>query len=145
MTPDQVSLIRKSFMAASSRRPEMAERFYEHLFADDPSLKPLFKEDIRAQAAKLGAALAMVVRSLDKLDEIMGPIRALAVRHAGYGVQDHHYAVVGKALIKTLREAVGEDDFTSETEQAWATAYGALSGAMIAASKEASNSAVQAA
>jgi len=145
MTPEQIDLIGASFTTASTQRPDMAELFYEKLFNQDPSLKPLFKGDIRAQAAKLGSVLAMVVRNLDKLDEIMEPVRALAVRHVDYGVEDHHYTTVGGALIETLREAAGVDDFTPETEEAWATAYGALSGAMIAAANDASKNTGQAA
>jgi nitric oxide dioxygenase len=45
-------------------------------------------------------------------------------------VRDEHYAIVGKALIETLREALGEA-FGAEVEQAWASAYAALAGAML--------------
>jgi nitric oxide dioxygenase len=140
MKPEQIQLVKSSFLAASTRRPDFAERFYEHLFAADPSLRTLFKGDIRTQAAKLGSAIAMVVHSLDRLDEIMEPVRQMAIRHVGYGVEEGHYATVGQALIATLRETLG-DSFTAETEAAWTTAYVTLSGAMIASAAEATRDA----
>lgn len=136
MTPEQIQLVKTSFLGASTRNPELAERFYEHLFAADPSLRSLFKGDLRSQAAKLGAAIAMVVHSLDRLDEIMDPVREMAIRHVGYGAEDRHYATVGAALIATLRETLGES-FSAATEAAWTTAYQTLSSAMIAAATDA--------
>lgn len=50
----------------------------------------------------------------------------------GYGVKAAHYAPVGAALIFTLDRGLGRE-FTSEVKSAWLPAYGALSGAMIAA------------
>jgi hypothetical protein len=56
-------------------------------------------------------------------------LEQLGARHAGYMVQDHHYGLVGEALLWTLREGLG-DDFTPETESAWREVYGLVASVM---------------
>ena len=76
-----------------------------------------------------------LVRNLDDLGPLLDSVDYLAQRHVGYGVSDEHYAVVGEALIDTLRECLG-DSFTPQTERAWGYAYTILSGRMIRAARE---------
>jgi nitric oxide dioxygenase len=132
MTPQQIALVQRSFAKINPIREQAAAHFYERLFAIDPSTRPLFRSDVRAQGAKLMAAIATVVASLDRLDLILDDLRTLARRHDGYGVQEAHYASVGSALLWTLERGLGAD-FTCELREAWAAAYGLLSDAMIEA------------
>ena len=48
-------------------------------------------------------------------------MQRLGQRHAGYGVQAHHYATVGDALLGTLAELFGPA-FNDEVRQAWTSA-----------------------
>lgn len=134
MTPHQINLVKTSFAKVLPIKDIAAAAFYDRLFTADPALKPLFKGDMKAQGQKLMMAIGTVVASLDRLDAVIGTVQDMARRHVGYGVQDSHYATVGAALLDTLASAFG-DDFTPETRDAWATAYGILSGAMIDAAK----------
>ncbi len=136
MTPDQIALVRQGFeqIAPSAERVGLA--FYERLFTEDPSLRPLFRANLRTQVGHLMTALAMVVRSLDNLAPILGQIQALGRRHAGYGVEARHFATVGGALLATLEAELGAA-FGAEMRAAWTEAYGTLAGAMTAAMHEA--------
>jgi hemoglobin-like flavoprotein len=49
-------------------------------------------------------------------------VQRLGQRHAGYGVQPHHYVTVGDALLWTLAQVFGPA-FTSEVREAWTAAY----------------------
>jgi hemoglobin-like flavoprotein len=135
MTPDQIMLVRQSFTKVLPIRDAAAALFYDRLFTIDPSTRPMFRGDLKAQGAKLMAAIGAVVRSLDRLDAMLPTIRDLARRHTGYGVRDEHYASVGSALLWTLEQGLGAD-FTPAVRDAWATAYGVLSTAMIEAASE---------
>jgi hemoglobin-like flavoprotein len=77
----------------------------------------------------LVATLGIAVSSLDNLEQILPVIRALGRRHKGYGVQPHHYTVVGQALVQTLQVMLGPA-FTNEAKAAWVKAYGVLSETM---------------
>lgn len=137
MDEQTIRLLQSSFAEVMAIRQEAAALFYERLFALDPALKSLFHDtDMRSQEMKLMAALAMVVGRLRQLDEVIPGLEALAVKHVAYGVEDHHYGTVGQALIQTLSLAFG-DRFTPELRTAWLAAYGAISGVMIAAARNA--------
>src|SRR5215468_480002 len=135
MTPQQIMLVRESFTKVLPIRDTAAALFYDRLFAIDPSTRPMFRGDLKSQGTKLMAAIGAVVRSLDRIDTMLPTIRDLARRHAGYGVRDEHYATVGSALLWTLEQGLGAD-FTPEVRDAWATAYGMLSAAMIEAASD---------
>lgn len=137
MDEKTIGLLQASFAEVMVIRSQAAALFYERLFALDPALKPLFHDaDMRSQEMKLMAALALVVGKLRQLGEVIPVLEGLAVKHVAYGVEEHHYATVGEALIQTLSLAFGER-FTPELRTAWLTAYGAISGVMIAAAKNA--------
>lgn len=87
------------------------------------------------QGAKLMAALGFVVHGLDRAETILPTVRDLAKRHVGYGVEEHHYPIVGQALIETLAAGLGEA-FTPPVREAWEAAYGLLASVMIAAARE---------
>lgn len=135
MTPQQIALVRESFAKVVPISEEVAALFYDRLFAIDPSTRPLFKGDMKSQGAKLMAAISAVVKSLDCIETMLDDLQALARRHDRYGVREEHYTNVGAALLWTLEQGLGFD-FTSDVRDSWATAYGLLSGAMIAASSE---------
>jgi nitric oxide dioxygenase len=129
-------LVQQSFTKVLAIKETAAALFYDRLFAIDPSTRPLFRGDMAAQGAKLMAALATIVQSLDRLDPLLDDLRALARRHVRYGVRDEHYASVGAALLWTLEQGLG-NDFTPEVGDAWASAYNALSSTMREASSPA--------
>jgi hemoglobin-like flavoprotein len=53
----------------------------------------------------------------------------LGERHAGYGVQPHHYTLVKEVLLWACEQALG-DAFTPDVRAAWSCAYGELAHAM---------------
>ncbi|MCS6764889.1 MAG: globin domain-containing protein [Candidatus Protistobacter heckmanni] len=117
-------------------REQAAALFYSNLFQHDPSLRQLFKGDMEEQGRKLMAMIGAAVVGLSKLDELVPAVQALGARHAGYGVQDAHYATVGGALLDMLRTGLGAA-FTKELETAWTNVYGVLVQTMQAAAKTA--------
>jgi len=139
MSPEQVKLIKSSFASVLPFAEEAGKLFYQRLFALDPALRPLFKSDIAEQSRTLMRMIAVAVNGLDRLETIVPAVRALGVRHAGYGVVDVHYETVGEALLWTLEQRLGES-FTPEIAEAWSTAYGILAQTMQSAARDAATS-----
>jgi hemoglobin-like flavoprotein len=134
MTPTEVGLIRASW-AVEPIADTAASLFYGRLFELDPALERLFRRtDLAAQRKVLMQTLAVVVKSLDRLDQIVPAVQALGRRHAGYGVREAHYDTVGAALLWTLEGGLGEA-FTEPVRAAWTTAYGTLASVMIEAAE----------
>lgn len=107
---------------------------YERLFTLDPSLRPLFRGEMKEQGRKVMAMISMAVNGLTRLEQLVPAVQALGRRHAGYGVRDEHYATVGAALLWTLEQGLG-NSFTPAVREAWTAAYGVLSSTMKDAAK----------
>jgi hemoglobin-like flavoprotein len=135
MTPTQIELVQSSFAKVALISDQAAAIFYSRLFDMAPEVRSLFKGDMVEQGRKLMAMLGGVTRQLNQLDTLVPVAERLAERHVGYGAVPEHYAVVGAALIDTLDEGLGAD-FTPDVRTAWETAYGTLSGVMIAAAEK---------
>lgn len=133
MTPRQIALVQDSWKRVAPMGDQAAGLLYARLFALDPSLEALFIGDTREQGRKLMSMISVAVSSLARLETIVPAVQALGRRHAGYGVEDRHYATVEDALVWTLRQGLGAG-FTKELEEAWRTAYGILAATMQQAS-----------
>ncbi|MGR4871290.1 globin family protein [Variovorax sp. LARHSF232] len=135
MTPTQIELVQSSFAKVALISDQAAAIFYSRLFDLAPEVRALFKGDMVEQGRKLMTMLGSVTRQLNQLHTLVPVAERLAERHVGYGAVPAHYAVVGAALIGTLDEGLGAD-FTPDVRIAWETAYGTLSGVMIAAAEK---------
>ena len=131
MTPDQVKLVQQSFAKVAPISETAAVLFYDRLFEIAPQVRAMFPADMTEQRKKLMAMLAAVVSGLANLESILPAASALAKRHVAYGARAEHYPVVGSALLWTLEKGLGEA-WTPELAAAWTSAYGTLSGFMIA-------------
>jgi len=131
----QKVLIQASFQRVLPIADVAAELFYGRLFELDPTLRPMFRGDMASQGKKLMNALRLIVNGLDRLDQLVPALEALARRHVKYGVTDEHYETVGAALIWTLQQGLG-DSFTPSVAAAWVKAYGLIAGVMRAASAQ---------
>jgi len=136
MTPEQISLVQSNWAAVEPIAGTAADLFYSKLLDLDPSLRPMFKEDMTEQKQKLMDMLKVAVTGLTKLDEIVPAVRNLGKRHVDYGVTDDQYATVGAALLWTLEQGLG-DQFTAEVKAAWTEVYTVLSTQMQEAAAEA--------
>ena len=129
MTPHQVQLVQTSFAQLQPVASDAAALFYTNLFEADPQLRPLFKGVIADQGERLMGMIGSAVGLLDRPAALLPVLRMLGARHLAYGVQTHHYATVGSALLKTLGQGLGEG-FSADHHDAWATLYGVISRSM---------------
>jgi hemoglobin-like flavoprotein len=136
MNTEQITLVRHSFTLVQPIAAEAAALFYAHLFKADPSLKSLFKSDMKRQGEQLMNMIAAAVQILDRPPTLMPVLRSLGARHLNYGVRDEHYASVGTALIQTLQDGLGAQ-FTPEVRAAWIAMYRVVSHTMMQAAHEA--------
>ncbi|WP_341676368.1 globin family protein [Niveibacterium sp. SC-1] len=132
MSPDQITLVKRTWGQIAPSGETAATLFYDRLFELDSTLRPLFKGNLELQGRKLVAMLDQVVNSLDNLDGLLPDIRALGQRHGGYGVRPRDYDTVAHALLWTLGAGLGPG-FTPAVSEAWRQAYLQLANVMMAA------------
>lgn len=129
MNDSQIALVQDTFKMVVPIKETAADLFYTRLFEIEPSVRPLFKGDMKDQGQKLMATLGVAVSGLTNLETIVPTVQALGKKHVAYGVEDWHYDRVGEALLWTLSQGLG-DAFTPEAEAAWAETYGILATVM---------------
>jgi hemoglobin-like flavoprotein len=132
----QINTLQQSFKLVEPIAETAAALFYARLFELDPSLRHLFRTDLKVQGKKLMSSIKLVVTGFDYPVRIVPAVRSLGKRHVGYGVQPEHYATVGAALLWTLEQGLGEA-YTPDVAAAWTSAYGLLSDLMQEAAAEA--------
>ncbi len=129
MTPDQINLVQTSFKSVAAISEQAAELFYGRLFELDPSLRRLFKGNMKEQGKKLMATIGVAVSSLTNLEKIRPTVQKLGAAHWEYGVEEKDYDTVAQALLWTLAKGLGPA-FTNEVKAAWTETYVILAGIM---------------
>jgi len=140
MRPNQIQLVQQSWTRIQPIAEPAAVLFYQRLFELDPSLRAMFKRDMKEQGRLLMQMIAVAVKSLSDLERLIPAVQALGRRHSGYGVTEQHYATVGEALLWTLEKGLGEA-FDDQMREAWTAAYVTLAQTMHAAAQEATEAA----
>ena len=130
MTPEQITLVQSSFERLGPRLPAMATRFYQELFALDPTLRPLFTTPLAEQEVKFAEKLTEIVHAMPRLNELLTHTRALGARHVAYGVRAGDYQTLGTALLAALVAILG-DSFDPPTREAWTLAYNLVAETML--------------
>ena len=126
MTPEQKQLIRESFPAIREMAGPVSLLFYGRLFALEPALRPMFRQDIELQGRKLMDMLTAVVDNLDHFEGLAPTLRSLGQKHAGYGVRPEYYQTVARALMWALGQAL-DTQFYPELRTAWLAIIEAVS------------------
>lgn len=122
----QSAMIRESFDLLQERLEPASVYFYETLFAREPSLRTMFRDDLAGQGMKFMTTLGIVIENIDHPVRLGDRFGELGKGHALIGVKAAHFAPMGEALIDTLRKELGEA-FSDELEAAWRAAYAELS------------------
>lgn len=140
MTPQQIELVKKTWVMVVPIADKAAELFYDRLFTLDPSVKPMFKNDMTEQGKKLMKTINIAVEAVDNLEPLIPTLKVMGAAHAGYGVKEKDYNTVGSALLWTLEQGLG-DEFTDEVKNAWAAVYEVLAKTMKEGAAEADQAA----
>jgi len=93
---------------------------FRELFGIAPAalaLFPSFKDELdlyesaglKSHALKVMQTIGSAVASLDDLPNLELVLKELGKKHAGYGVKEPHFAVLGKALMAMLEKSLGEE------------------------------------
>jgi methyl-accepting chemotaxis protein len=132
-------LIAESFARMSANGEELTRDFYKRLFHHAPGVRPMFSEDTEEQSMRLLSTLNLVVKSLDRPEELTGPLLAIGARHNKYGATAEHYPVVIDTMIETLANQMGAE-WTSAIEQAWRDLLNHAAELMIKGAEDAASS-----
>lgn len=123
MSPENEQLVRASWARIEPQADRFADAFYARLFEVDPQIRALFAAtDMTAHRRKFIDMMQRLVAAVGDPPHFINALAASGRRHAGYGVRDEHYAVVGGALLWALEDFLGPE-FSAPTRHAWRELY----------------------
>ena len=141
MTPAQMRLLHRSFVAIEPMTHEIGLSFYERLFQLLPEVRPLFGSDSKFQQRKLmsmfdellklqlRSALTVPITGGAHTEVAMQEVVALAHRHVDYGARPEHFGPAKEALLWSLGRHLGAE-FDDDTAAAWREAFDTVAGSM---------------
>ena len=112
----------------------LTRHFYARMFEHNPELKHIFNQGHQAggeQQQALAGAVAAYAEQIDDPSVLAPVVTRIEHKHVSLGVRPEHYPIVGKHLLASIREVLGEAA-TDELVDAWAAAYGQLADLLIA-------------
>ena len=119
LTDDQIQLVRTSYKTITAVNPQIVSTFYARLFSLAPDVRPMFSDDIEAQADKLRMTLQVALSSLNNPTTLIPVLHHLGQTHHQLGVTRDQYQLVAEVMIDTLADEAG-DAWTPEISAAWA-------------------------
>ena len=125
-----VSIARESYAPLASRGAELADRFFENLFARQAAVRPFFPADVSDQKRQLAGTLNAILESAQKLETVTPKLVELGKKYAAQGAQPVHYSAVSRVLIDTMREMWGLG-WQARYTRAWTGIFGALAKVMV--------------
>jgi NAD(P)H-flavin reductase/hemoglobin-like flavoprotein len=131
-------LLKESWTQVEEDRDKIAGLFYARLFLSNPELRKLFPVQMGGQRDRLLEAVITAMQTFDDPERFDDYLRGLGRDHRKYHVSPEHYALVGRALLTSLRTAGGEQ-WTLEYDQAWRDAYDIIAAKMMAGAADDSN------
>ena len=130
MTNAQRRLFRQTLEQVRHEAEPVTLLLYGKLFEIDPSLRPLFHNDLMAQGRKLIATLDAIADSLDRFEAVRPRLLELGRLHASYGIEPAHYEKLVTALLWAFGQALGPD-FDEPARDAWRTVLTRVAGVML--------------
>jgi nitric oxide dioxygenase len=132
MTPDQKALVTATVSTLKEHGVALTTHFYRRLFEHNPELKNVFNMG-NQQNGKQQMALAMAVlayaENIEDPSVLVHAVTKIGHKHVSLDIRPEHYAIVGRHLIASIGEVLGEAA-TPALLEAWSTAYGELAGLM---------------
>lgn len=130
LSETDIELVQASLAEIRAAAEPTAGHFYVNLFAIEPGMRSLFRDDLEGQGMRFLSALTEIADVLDDPEALESELDSLAKAHARIGVTAAHFPPMGTALMVTLGETLGPS-FDGRLSDAWRAAYDFVAREMI--------------
>ncbi|CAB3711996.1 MULTISPECIES: NO-inducible flavohemoprotein [Achromobacter] len=134
LSPQIRALVKGTAPVLKTHGVALTKHFYARMFKHNPELKHVFNQGHQAggeQQQALAGAVAAYAEHIDDPSVLMPVVTRIVHKHVSLGIRPEHYQIVGKHLLASISEVLGEAA-TEELVAAWAAAYGQLADLLIA-------------
>ena len=137
LTKQQIELVKATVPVLREHGVALTSHFYKRMLSHNPELMQVFNMGHQRagfqQQALAGAVLAYA-ENIENLPALLGAVAHIANKHVSVGIRAEPYPIVGKHLIASIKEVLG-DAATPELIDAWTAAYMQLADVLIGAEK----------
>lgn len=133
LTPRQIELIKATVPVLREHGVALISHFYKRMLTGNPELRNVFNHAHQArghQQQALASAVLAYAENIENPAVLLPAVRHIAAKHCTVGIRAEQYGIVGKHLLASIREVLGEAA-TDELLDAWAAAYGQLADILI--------------
>ncbi|MUT68729.1 NO-inducible flavohemoprotein [Paenibacillus sp. NEAU-GSW1] len=138
LSANTIKVIKSTVPVLEVHGTAITKRFYEAMFADYPELLNIFNHANQKQGRQqtaLANTVYAAAQHIDRLEAILPAVKGIAHKHRSLGVKAEHYPIVGKYLLKAIKDTLG-DAATDDILQAWGEAYGVIADVFISVEAE---------
>jgi nitric oxide dioxygenase len=128
------TIIKATVPLLESGGEALITHFYTTMLDEYPEVRPLFNQAHQADGAQpraLANAVLMYARHIDRLDQLGGLVGQIVNKHVALQILPEHYPIVGRCLLRAIREVLGAEIATDAVLDAWGAAYGQLADILI--------------
>ncbi len=137
LTKQQIELVKATVPVLREHGVALTSHFYKRMLSHNPELMQVFNMGHQRagfqQQALAGAVLAYA-ENIENLPALLGAVAHIANKHVSVGIRAEHYPIVGKHLIASIKEVLGNAAIP-ELIDAWTAAYMQLADVLIGAEK----------
>ncbi|MCE7061959.1 NO-inducible flavohemoprotein [Dyadobacter sp. CY343] len=132
MTNEQKDLVKATVPVLKANGVALTTYFYNRMLTKNPELRNVFNsanQHSGAQPTALAMAVLAYAEHIDNPQVLSHAVNRIANKHVSLDVRPEQYAIVGKHLLASISEVLGEAA-TPELIDAWLVAYQQLAGIM---------------
>lgn len=132
MTVDQKNLVKATVPILKEHGVLLTSHFYNRMFEHNPELKHVFNmgnQRNNKQQTALAMAVLAYAEHIEDPSVLMPVVNNIGHKHTSLDIRPEHYAIVGRHLIASISEVLG-DGATPELLEAWTAAYQQLASLM---------------
>lgn len=125
MNEQQKALVKATVPVLKTNGVALTKHFYQRMFTHNPELKNIFNQGHQnsgRQQEALAMAVAAYAENIDDPSVLLPVVERIAHKHVSLGIRAEHYAIVGRHLLASIKEVLG-DAASDDLISAWAAAY----------------------
>jgi len=133
LSPKTIETVKATAPVLVEHGETLTRHFYRRMFEGDPQVRAFFNpahQHVGAQQRALAGAICAYAQNIDNLGALGPAVELIAQKHVSLNVKAEHYPIVGKHLLASIKEVLG-DAATDDIINAWAEAYGFLADILI--------------